>query len=66
MRYFAVTRHRTSAEISAAKLDLCADDRIIQRPDLTGDEMENFLEKLMYSSRWIMAPIYLGLSLALL
>ena len=28
--------------------------------------MENFLEKLMYSSRWIMAPIYLGLSLCLL
>ena len=28
--------------------------------------MENFFEKLMYSSRWIMAPIYLGLSLALL
>lgn len=28
--------------------------------------MEKFFEKLMYSSRWIMAPIYLGLSLALL
>ncbi|MDX3773809.1 TIGR00645 family protein [Chromatiaceae bacterium AAb-1] len=27
--------------------------------------MEKFIEKLMYSSRWIMAPIYLGLSLAL-
>ena len=27
--------------------------------------MEKALEKLMYSSRWIMAPIYLGLSLVL-
>ena len=28
--------------------------------------MENFIEKLIYASRWIMAPIYLGLSLALM
>ena len=28
--------------------------------------MENFIERLMYSARWIMAPIYLGLSLALI
>lgn len=28
--------------------------------------MEKFIEKLIYSSRWLMAPIYLGLSLALL
>lgn len=28
--------------------------------------MERIFEKLMYSSRWIMAPIYLGLSLILL
>ena len=28
--------------------------------------MEKLIEKLMYSSRWIMAPIYLGLSLVLL
>ncbi|MFQ2094834.1 TIGR00645 family protein [Aeromonas taiwanensis] len=28
--------------------------------------MEKAFEKLMYSSRWIMAPIYLGLSLVLL
>ena len=28
--------------------------------------MEKMFEKLMYSSRWIMAPIYLGLSLVLL
>lgn len=28
--------------------------------------MERLIEKLMYSSRWIMAPIYLGLSLVLL
>ncbi|WP_372862101.1 TIGR00645 family protein [Spongiibacter sp.] len=27
--------------------------------------MEKLIEKLMYSSRWIMAPIYLGLSLVL-
>ncbi|WP_445395445.1 TIGR00645 family protein [Zobellella sp. An-6] len=27
--------------------------------------MERLIEKLMYSSRWIMAPIYLGLSLVL-
>ncbi len=27
--------------------------------------MENFIEKLMYRSRWILAPIYLGLSLVL-
>lgn len=28
--------------------------------------IENFLERAMYSSRWIMAPIYLGMSLVLL
>ncbi|MBF4244729.1 TIGR00645 family protein [Vibrio anguillarum] len=28
--------------------------------------MENIIEKLLYSARWIMAPIYLGLSLVLL
>lgn len=28
--------------------------------------MEKYLEKLMYSARWIMAPIYLGLSVLLL
>ncbi|MFQ2057245.1 TIGR00645 family protein [Aeromonas veronii] len=28
--------------------------------------MENMFERLMYASRWIMAPIYLGLSLILL
>lgn len=28
--------------------------------------MERILENLMYSARWILAPIYLGLSLALL
>lgn len=28
--------------------------------------MEQFLERVMYSARWILAPIYLGLSLALL
>lgn len=27
--------------------------------------MENFAEKLLYASRWILAPIYIGLSLAL-
>lgn len=27
--------------------------------------MERFIEKLLYSARWIMAPIYLGLSLIL-
>ncbi|MDX1474242.1 MAG: TIGR00645 family protein [Reinekea sp.] len=27
--------------------------------------MERFFERLMYASRWIMAPIYLGLSLVL-
>jgi len=28
--------------------------------------LERFTERLMYASRWILAPIYLGLSLALL
>lgn len=28
--------------------------------------MEKIIEKLMYSSRWIMAPIYLGMSLILI
>ena len=28
--------------------------------------MERFLEKTMYASRWLLAPIYFGLSLALL
>ncbi len=28
--------------------------------------MERFIERLMYSSRWLMAPIYLGMSLILL
>lgn len=27
--------------------------------------MEKFAEKMLYASRWILAPIYLGLSLAL-
>ena len=28
--------------------------------------MENFIERTMYAARWILAPVYLGLSLALL
>lgn len=28
--------------------------------------MERFIENLMYNSRWLLAPIYLGLSLGLL
>ncbi|MCB1615689.1 MAG: TIGR00645 family protein, partial [Pseudomonadales bacterium] len=28
--------------------------------------MEQFIEKLMYRSRWLLAPIYLGLSLSLI
>src|SRR5690606_24162849 len=28
--------------------------------------MERFIENLMYASRWLLAPIYFGLSLALL
>ncbi len=28
--------------------------------------MENFIEKTMYASRWLLAPIYLGLSIAIL
>ena len=28
--------------------------------------MESFIERSMYSARWILAPVYLGLSLALL
>ncbi len=28
--------------------------------------MEQLIEKAMYATRWLMAPIYLGLSLALL
>lgn len=28
--------------------------------------MEKFLERIMYSARWILAPIYLGLSLVLM
>ena len=28
--------------------------------------MEKAFEKLMYASRWIMAPVYLGLSLVLI
>ncbi len=30
------------------------------------EKIEHSLEKLMYASRWVLAPIYLGLSLALL
>ena len=33
---------------------------------ITGLILEKLVETLIYSSRWIMAPIYLGLSLALL
>lgn len=29
-------------------------------------QMEQFIEKLLYRSRWLLAPIYLGLSLAVL
>lgn len=28
--------------------------------------MESFIEKILYASRWLMAPVYLGLSLLLL
>ncbi|VEH55726.1 Predicted membrane protein [Providencia rustigianii] len=28
--------------------------------------MEKFFERMMYASRWLLAPVYLGLSLALL
>ena len=28
--------------------------------------MERFIEKTMYASRWLLAPIYVGLSLGLL
>ncbi|HBI11474.1 MAG TPA: TIGR00645 family protein, partial [Franconibacter pulveris] len=28
--------------------------------------MERFLENAMYASRWLLAPVYFGLSLALL
>ena len=66
MRYFAVRVTQLTTEKPHQMLDLSPDDRIIQRQKLVGDAMENFFEKLMYSSRWIMAPIYLGLSLALL
>lgn len=31
-----------------------------------GQSMERFIENLMYSLRWLLAPIYLGLSLAVL
>jgi uncharacterized protein (TIGR00645 family) len=30
------------------------------------EKIENSLERLMYASRWILAPVYVGLSLALL
>ena len=30
------------------------------------ERIENFLEKLMFASRWIMAPVYLGLIVCLL
>ena len=33
--------------------------------DLMDIAMERLIEKLMYASRWIMAPVYLGLSLVL-
>lgn len=33
---------------------------------LTGLRMERVIENLMYRARWILAPIYLGLSLALI
>ena len=32
----------------------------------TGRPMESLFEKLFYSARWILAPLFLGLSLALL
>ncbi|EKQ8215151.1 YqhA family protein, partial [Salmonella enterica subsp. enterica serovar Cerro] len=28
--------------------------------------MERFLENVMYASRWLLAPVYFGLSLALI
>lgn len=33
--------------------------------DLFGEKMERFIENLMYATRWILAPVYLGLSLGL-
>jgi uncharacterized protein (TIGR00645 family) len=31
-----------------------------------GSQLEQFIEKLLFASRWILAPIFLGLSLALM
>jgi len=33
---------------------------------MSANKVERAMEKLMYASRWILAPVYLGLSLALL
>ncbi len=33
---------------------------------MTSNKFESYIERLMYSSRWILAPIYVGMSLALL
>lgn len=44
-------------------------DRLIYSPpflDLMWDSMERFIENAMYASRWLLAPIYFGLSLGLL
>jgi len=32
---------------------------------ITSDRLERAIEKLLFSSRWILAPIYIGMSLAL-
>lgn len=32
---------------------------------MTARDLEKSIEKLMYASRWVLAPVYLGLSLAL-
>ena len=35
-------------------------------PSLSEFSMERFIENTMYASRWLLAPIYFGLSLAVL
>jgi len=33
---------------------------------ITSDRLERAIEKLLFSSRWLLAPVYIGMSLALL
>lgn len=65
---FKLTRHRPRYGVLHFVPDrrsLCCAGPPLSNPNEHDVMIEKLLERLMYASRWILAPIYLGLSLTL-